>query len=250
MSAIRWTGAGFDHAGEIMTAEHFEAWLSAEGNKRVEQTLGETPLNWLWGKTRATSHLRKEAYLSANRRPAFRAALVNELNTLPGIVTSMATEAHQNAPTIMFCEKILNYVIAVPRVVVRKRFSASLVSHLADAAELRNFPGLAATLLERQASEAENEFFNKMENANPGMAVEADKLVIMGTDPRYEWGDASHPGHYYVARQYVGTPNLDSEDGRAGFQDKFGAMHGELSRQIGAMDTSQHNAVLQFFKLA
>jgi hypothetical protein len=242
MGALRWTGKAFTLAGKIMTSEAFEDWLKAEGQQILEKKMHDIGLSFLLGRTRARWKLQGDIRGLDELGDAFRSALVARLDTLPKHIGDVARSLDKDDFPELIETKTLDWIIAVPRRAAVRRYKEFVRAELANAAALQNYPGLADTLLNTRSGEAEELFFESLRSTKTYIS-DSRYEVVLGVDPTTNWGSDIH-GHYYVARSYVGRPDLTEKKNLKSFVDAFQSMKKSLEDRIGAMSRPVHERIV------
>lgn len=240
MGAVKWTGEGFKLVGRILTNEDFENWLKQEGAELLKKQLEKIAMPWLFGTRRAKSTMERTLPGFEGASDTFRTALSHELESLPRLLGRTADVLRTNGPKELVEEKNYDWVVAVPRRVIRKVYQDRIIAELGDAAALSSFPGLARRLLISRAEEAEDEFFKGMQRK----AVLAEgRSIVLGTSFDTQWWQNEIKGHYYVGHDYVGL-SLDGERNIAEVAKELAPMKERLHDRIGRMTTNTMKAAL------
>jgi len=245
MGAIRWTGKAFKLVGRILTAEDLEEWMEKEGKSFVEERIASTTHKWFRGKSRAVKSIKNEVIDLTKKSDAFKAALNNSLESLPLVIANVSGKFQKNAPEHLFRKSTLDWILSLPRVVVREAYRQKLIDELSDVAELRGYPGLAPVVLGNRANEAETVFFKKILKKKEYLC-DPDGFVLVGGDQKYQWLPDRELGHYYLIYDYSDLPDLSRRDGRRSFHNSFGSLISQFPGIIGGMGKSDHDNVQQY----
>lgn len=235
MGVIKWTGKAFQFAGRILTADEVEQWLENEGKRLLEERVSNMSKKWLFGKARAKKSIKREALEVTNSSQAFKNSLNNVLNSLPKIISSIGDNLKIGAPEVLYEENNSDWVLAIPRSFVRSKFKDIVIAELANSAELSDYPGLATSLLRDASENAEDAFFNKISQEND-FICDPEGYVLVGADRNYKWSKSELSGHYYLALDYFGLPDMTVKAGIKKFHTAFDPLVSSLSIKIGKMD--------------
>ena len=245
MGAIKWTGKAFKLVGRILTAEDLEEWMENEGKAFLEDRIASTSHKWFRGKARAVKGIENEVIDLTKKSDAFKEALNNSLERLPLVIARTGDKFQGNAPVHLFEKSNMDWILALPRVVVRMAYRQIIIDELSDVAELSEYPGLASVVLGHRADEAESAFFKK-NLKNKEYLCDPDGYVLVGGDGKYQWLPDEESGHYYLVYDFTGLPDLGRRDGRLSFHRLFSKLIREFPSKIGGMKKNDHNDVQKY----
>ncbi len=245
MGALRWTGTAFKLLGELLTAAEFEQWVEAEGKALLKSQMEKLVLKGFAGRARARRALRRDIQDALDRSETLREGLAQSLASLPGLLSS-AGRFMKLKKAVQFHAQGngFDYVVAVPRVLVRNDLRSVAISDLGASAELSRFTGLPHIFLTSKADAAESVFFDSVRK-DPPVPIDNDKALVIGADSDFDWHIGQPPGHYYLGYPYI-TSRLDKKGVRT-LHKEFAPALATLKAQLASVSVDELDEFVQSF---
>jgi hypothetical protein len=239
MGAVRIVGKTFKVVGELLTAEAVENWVEEKIEEYVIGRVKDAASN----AARRSQAQQKLASVLDVAGP-FHVALENSLGQLSQFCLEAATEiALSGVPCLVERTSGADYVVAVPRDLISRRFQKFIVDEFKESVQLSEFAGLAETALATAARDAEIAQFEAAVAARSPTEL-STKAIIVDTESSALWHDSDLRGHYYITNSILAkyAPDRKVIDAISALRDRIGRLrrseHSEIISQFYVTDSS------------
>lgn len=226
----------------LLTAKDVDLWLAGPGLDRREELAAGLRLSWFFGKTRLRRRILTDVRRRWNDDARFRLDVEQSLRALPECLLELARRLAANQLLALASEDSVRRIVAVPRRAATVAFARRVHRELAPLHSLERYPGLLEALIRRLAEAAEKKLFRELRRGSASILT-APRALVLGGEPRLEWGGASGPrGTWWVLETRMSSNDFTRDDAREAttraLRPTLRKLRKELARRESASRTS------------